>query len=1065
MGKGALDSSIAYSETMNLFEVSMGRVLDQYGNLDAASSQYYMKALNFQNKLNETFGTNMEETMRYQALYNQMAKSMGINDQASYTISENLTKLGIDLASLFNRDESATMEALRAGVLAGQTKPLRNFGLDVTQQSLAPLLGELGIDRKVNELSQAEKMVLRYIAVLRQASAAHGDFAKTLESPANQLKVMKQQLAELKTAFGNLFQGLVAQILPYVNAAIMIIKELIKAIGSLFGFKVSSHSNNLAQATGVEELQAGLGGASGAAKELKAQLMGFDEINNINIETSSGGGGGGGISPTGIDSRLLDAMKEYDNLMGNVKMKATEIRDNFMDWLGFTKVINPLTGEVSFKLREGWTNLKKIWTLIKGLIGLGVALKIIKLIGNIKNLWSVLKGTSTATSAFSTGWKALLGIFKNVGTSVGSTLTYFKYYKSLGATTGSAFLEASKQGLGLLSTTTKLVGGIGGLALSLYGAHDSMKDFSNGTKSAGAAFTQLGISIGGAAASGALLGSVIPGVGTVMGALGGTVLGLITATIGYENEEEKLAKLSKQHTQERKKLLETFEQQKKLVQESVNNDLAHIEYTEKLIKELNNLVDSNGKVKEGYEDRVAFILSEVNQAYGTELKLIDGQIQGYKEFRQSINDVIATKKAEILLNANEALYAEALKLEKELIKNKEAALNDLNKAHEQYDEKINSNKKRMQELNEQMEKTTDTNKLRTLGTEWGRLNQETERYSNSLGNYQKKYDEACQALVDNMKMTISYSTLQTAIISGNSKEIEKACQELMDTFDESSSEMETSWKSKLENSKLYGDLIIESFGKTSKTITQEEKELANQRMKITIEEMKTQLKTVKDVSPDIIEAYKYLAQSNREAYNEAINGLPEDIRKKIEETTGKIIQETNKAVPDIQNAAKNIRNSLNQNLEGTTKVKFKLESDFSVLLEGLQNIKNKLGQITGKVGETFSPLKNSISSAITKLRGFEGGGFPDMGEIFMARESGPELVGKIGSRTAVANNQQIVESVSRGVYEAVSAAMQSGSTTVKLDVRAEEGIIVKKASQGFTEYVMQTGELPFPVPV
>ena len=214
----SLEKSINYIETLNLFEVSMGKTLNQYGNLDSASSKYYTKALKFQTQLNEAFGTNIEETMRYQALYNQMSESMGINDDASYIISENLTKLGIDLASLFNASEADTMEALRAGVLAGQTKPLRNYGLDVTQQTLSPLAKELGITRSVKQLSQAEKMILRYIAVLRQASSAHGDFAKTIESPANQLKVFKQQFVELKTAIGNLFQGLLGQILPYINA-------------------------------------------------------------------------------------------------------------------------------------------------------------------------------------------------------------------------------------------------------------------------------------------------------------------------------------------------------------------------------------------------------------------------------------------------------------------------------------------------------------------------------------------------------------------------------------------------------------------------------------------------------------------------------------------------------------------------------------------------------------------------------------------------------------------------------------------------------------------------------
>lgn len=112
-------------------------------------------------------------------------------------------------------------------------------------------------------------------------------------------------------------------------------------------------------------------------------------------------------------------------------------------------------------------------------------------------------------------------------------------------------------------------------------------------------------------------------------------------------------------------------------------------------------------------------------------------------------------------------------------------------------------------------------------------------------------------------------------------------------------------------------------------------------------------------------------------------------------------------------------------------------------------------------------LKNSVDWADQKLKalGYANGGFPSMGEIFVAREAGPELVGKIGTRTAVANNAQIVDAIKAGVYEAVSAAGNSGSTVVQLDVRADEGIIVKKASQGFREHVMQTGELPFPVPL
>lgn len=1059
-------NSIDYVETLNLFEVSMGKTLDAYGNIDKVSSQYYTKALDFQQRLNEAFGTNIEETMRYQALYNQMTKSMGVGDNASYVISENLTKLGIDLASLFNKEESATMEALRAGVLAGQTKPLRNYGLDVTQNSLKPLLGSLGIDRSISDLSQAEKMVLRYIAVLKQASAAHGDFAKTIESPANQIKVLKSQFEELKTAIGNLFQGLLGQVLPYVNAVIMVIKELVKMIGSLFGFTVSSSNSNLADITGVEELDTGLSSAAGSAKALKAQLMGFDEINNITTETNSGGGGGS-ISPTGIDKRLLDALGEYDNLMDKVRMKALDIRDKIMDWLGFTKVINPLTGEISWKLREGWTNLKKIWTLIKGLIGLGIAVKLIKLIGNLTKLWSILKTTTTSTSAFATGWKAISSVFKNLRTSMDGAITYFKYYKSLGASTGAAFSEASKQGLGLLNTTTKLVGGIGGLAISLYGAYDCMRDFSEGTKTAGTAFTQLGISVGGAAASGALLGSVIPGVGTAIGAVTGATLGLITAYIGYESEEEKVAKLSKQHTEERHKLIDAFEQQKRLVEEDLTQRLTEIEYTDKLVKELDNLVDGNGKVKEGYEDRVSYILNEVNQAYGTELKLIDGQIQGYKEFKESISDVIAAKKAEIVMNANEALYAEALKQEKKLIKAKEDAQNDLNKAHEMYDRIIRGNTDRMSELMEQISHTTDTSKVRTLSAEWNRLNQQTELYKGKLAGYQEEYDEASQALIDNMKQTISYSNLQTAIISGNSDEIEKACQEMMKAFDEQTNNNEASWKNQLENAQIYGDLYIQTLQEAGHTITEKDKELSEQRLRITIDDMKNQIKTVNDLTPEVIEAFKYLAEGNRDAYNRAIEGLPEDVRKKIAETTTAITTELGSANPKVETKAievrNTIKNTLGQNFELSPLVT--LKPTVSIVTTGASSaIKTFNNAVTASLENRSEAINKLSGMNRTQFHAFAEGGFPSMGEIFMAREAGPELVGRIGRRTAVANNGQIVEAVSKGVYDAVSAAMPGGST-VSLDIRTDEGIIVKKAVKGIKEFVTQTGELPFPVPV
>ena len=194
--KDMTNESVNYAETVNLFNVSMGKGLE-------GLNQYYEQAIAFQEKLEEKLGVNIEESMRYQALFNSMTKSMGLSANYAYTLSENMTKLGYDLASLYNIDTESAMTKLRAG-LAGQTEPLRELGLDITEQSLKPIAQELGITESIRNMSQAEKSVLRYIAVLRQAQIAQGDFANTMDSPANQLRIFNAQVTAFKRNMGNL---------------------------------------------------------------------------------------------------------------------------------------------------------------------------------------------------------------------------------------------------------------------------------------------------------------------------------------------------------------------------------------------------------------------------------------------------------------------------------------------------------------------------------------------------------------------------------------------------------------------------------------------------------------------------------------------------------------------------------------------------------------------------------------------------------------------------------------------------------------------------------------------
>lgn len=401
------EQSSAYIENMHMFEVSMGKVEDEFGNLDEEASKYYTRGIKFQNELHEKFGTNMSDTLKYQGLFNQMAKSMNIPEKQAYLLSENFTKLGYDLSSLYNLDPSDAMQKLRAG-LAGQTKPLRDIGLDITQQSLAPKLKELGIERSVKQLSQAEKMVLRYIVVLEQAEASHGDFAETIETPANQLRVLKEQLKELTQAFGNMFLPILKQVLPYINGFVMALKEVFNVFAVIFGY-TEDLQEGMSSLNSDAELDLGYGDELEEAKKLKSFTLGFDELNVLKEDDSDSSGAGIGGA---VDSRLLDAMKEYDNLMSNVSMKATEIRDRIMEWLGFVKGVNE-EGKVTWSyLDEGYTGLEKIRDIVLVLLGFKLTFGILNFLANLGTMMEGLGKLKIFMGGLLTGIKNSLSKIK-----------------------------------------------------------------------------------------------------------------------------------------------------------------------------------------------------------------------------------------------------------------------------------------------------------------------------------------------------------------------------------------------------------------------------------------------------------------------------------------------------------------------------------------------------------------------------------------------------------------------------------------------------------------------------
>lgn len=371
--------SSEFLESFNLFQVAFD------GN--------YKEAERFINKMSEMYGLDEAWLTRTVGLFKQLANAMGLSGEAGTKLSMLLTQMSVDLSSLYNID-TANVPPILQSALAGQTKPARRLGSDITQTTLQTTLDSLGIDRSVVNLSYAEKRLLIVISLTKQLTQATNDWGRTLESPANQMRILNEQFSRLTREVGNVFLPILSKILPYLNAIVMVITEIIAMIARLFGYKKEDfdYFNGLTEY--IDDVAGGLGEANEGVEKLKRGLRGFDKLNNITTPSASASGVGAGVG--GIDTDLMDAFnKAYDDYfkkITNVEMKATKIRDRIMEWLGFQKNIDEETNDVYF-------TFKKITSgTILGALGVGGSLFLgLKAIFNIFSKITGIKFTGITT--------------------------------------------------------------------------------------------------------------------------------------------------------------------------------------------------------------------------------------------------------------------------------------------------------------------------------------------------------------------------------------------------------------------------------------------------------------------------------------------------------------------------------------------------------------------------------------------------------------------------------------------------------------------------------------------
>ena len=527
-----ITESNSYIENINLFTASMGRFAEE--------------AKDYAETVGEVMGIDPGQFMRYQGVFMTITKGFGVVEDKAYLMSKNLTQLGYDLSSFFNISFEDSMQKLQSGI-SGELEPLRRLGFDLSVARLQQEAWNLGIEKSVNAMTQAEKSQLRYYAIMTQVTVAQGDMARTLNAPANQLRILSAQVTQCARAFGNIFIPVLNTVLPYLIAFAKVLRMVINLIGKFVGFELPEvdYSGISSGSDAMGDLTDNTNDATNAAKKLKNAMTGIDELNIISPDDGSSGSGSGlglGAGDLGIE------LPEYDFLGDAITTKVDELVNKFKEWAG-------LTDDIDTWAEFFHTKLGRILILI-GEIAAGFALwKLSKsfldglnwlhtLMGNgLGNTVAITTGivlTITGLTIEWTGIKSIIedGIDKlNFGETIGGAILTAIGGTFIGKGAATALAKAGitsaaiEGGMGTALAGALFGGGIAAVVAGLpafgVGIYSAIKEglnFLNGF------LVEFGATLTGAGAGaiGAALGAWGGPVGIAVGALIGVVVGALT---------------------------------------------------------------------------------------------------------------------------------------------------------------------------------------------------------------------------------------------------------------------------------------------------------------------------------------------------------------------------------------------------------------------------------------------------------------------------------------------------------------------------------------------------------
>lgn len=808
---------------------------------------------------------------------------------------------------------------------------------------------------------------------------------------------MNEQWERLSRAVGNVFLPIVSKVLPYLNAILMVLTEIINSIATLLGFRLDDYDYFGEIDDSVIDLEEGLNGANESAKKLKQSLRGFDKLNNITTPSATSTSvGAGGISGD-ILGAFDDAYAEYMSKLEKIEMKATKIRNRIMEWLGFTKELNPITGDIEWKYQGFTTTLKNIWTwfkkltpqgkLVAGLIAGFVTVKTIKTITSLVKLLGRGLGLSGVLSI-------AIPLMKNMGEFTNA------FAKSSGSlTTGlQAGLNMWSKQLTVMERLNLLLVGAGGLILSLGLLKSGLSDVAEQGEFTATSLLKVAGGIAGTTASGALIGSQFGAIGTLIGGVTGLLIGFYQTYMNYPDEitrtSDAINKALDSIEEYNKDLLGQYD----TIHDTMEANLSLQGSYSSLVDELENITDANGKVKQGYEERAEFIVTTLNKAYGFEMEIIDGVIQNYQDEVKSIKEVIAEKRKQIALESIEEAYALAMK-------NRVLDYKNYIETQDEYTRAIQNSEEAQKKLKEAQENydasvLLGANYRAKYGIELKKARKEYEQTQEDLERVKGAYEQTEKTWEASSRAIMTYNGLVSADLNDNAELVEKYITDIENSYFDGKDTIILTLEEQRDKSALTYAEILATAKKNSDEIDERIWALAESEMNATNTSLTEMTKSVNgDLGDGLKKAWQTLADVSEDKFLEEFGKLPQDIQQdvvdKMQDKGYKISEELQKGI----------------NLQNPT---IKFSADTSQAEATINNWTN------GTKTSLWSKLRNIFLDGISF---HADGGMPPVGQLFVANENGAELVGNIGGQTFVANQHQMLDIIKGEL------ATAKGSTT------------------------------------